>query len=752
MNNQEINELIKSKQQLEKKLAEQTIRLERINNDLNRILSSKSYKIYLKIFSLYKKYFPSDSNRNHLLKFFLKPFLYFLSRKVDYKEYQTSFSYIELNDTIHNTINDYEPITFNKTDNPLVSIIIPVYNQVNYTYNCLKSISENTEYEINYEIIIADDCSNDLTVQIAQIITNIKIIKTNDNLKFLKNCNNAAKYAKGKYILFLNNDTQVQKNWLSSLLELIEKDNTIGAVGSKLVFKNNMLQEAGGILWSNGRACNYGRMNYPLLPEYNYVKEVDYISGASLMIRKEIWDKLGGFDEIYTPAYYEDADICFSVRKLGFKVVYQSASIVVHFEGITNGTDLTTGQKQYQIINQNKFYEKWKDTLEKEHFIDDKNIFLARDRSRTKKTILIIDIFVPFFDKYAGSRTIFQYLKYFVELGFNVKFIGNDYIYHEYYTPVLEQLGIEVLYGPYYAQNYETWLKKYGKYIDFVILSRPNIAEIYLNKIKKYTKAKILYFGIDLHFLRESREYEVKKDPNLLISSKKYKKTELSIIKKSDASYFYSTVEVELIKNIYPKINCKVIPLYIYDKYELKTFDFNNRKNLLFVGGFQHFPNIDGVIWFVNEIMPILRKTIPGITLNIIGSNMSDEILKLEKNDIKILGHISDEELDKYYTQCRIFVAPLRFGAGVKGKIIESMFKQIPVVTTTIGAEGLPEIEDCIVIEDDPASFADKLINLYNNEILINKLLLNSYNYIQTNFTKDKLKRIIDEDFIKRRN
>lgn len=219
-----------------------------------------------------------------------------------------------------NNIKDYSKLVFKYFKNPLVSIIIPVYNQFEYTYSCLRSILKNSG-DIEYEVIIADDCSTDFTKDITKVVEGANVKKAPTNLKFLLNCNNAAKSARGQYILFLNNDTQVQKDWLKHLVDLIESDSNIGMVGSKLVYPDGLLQEAGGIVWKDGSAWNYGNRQDGNASEYNYVKEVDYISGAAIMIRHSLWDELGGFDESFIPAYYEDTDLAFQVRRAGYKVL-----------------------------------------------------------------------------------------------------------------------------------------------------------------------------------------------------------------------------------------------------------------------------------------------------------------------------------------------------------------------------------------------------------------------------------------------
>ena len=354
-------------------------------------------------------------------------------------------------------IKAYAPLAIPNRASPLVSIVIPVYNQFDYTYGCIRSIIENSG-DVAYEVILADDCSTDLTRVIRKAVSGLRVVRNRKNLRFLRNCNHAAQKARGKYILFLNNDTEVQKYWLTNLVDLIESADDVGMVGSKLISADGTLQEAGGIIWKDGTGWNYGRGGDPNAPEYNYVKEVDYISGAAIMIRRSLWREIGGFDERFAPAYCEDSDLAFEVRKHGYRVMYQPLSIVVHFEGISNGTDLSAGQKAYQIENQKKLYEKWKDVLETEHFDNGTHVFLARDRSREKKHILFIDHYVPTYDKDAGSRTVYQYIRLLCKMGYHIYFIGDNFYPMQPYTCVLQQLGVEVLYGVYYQSNWKTWL------------------------------------------------------------------------------------------------------------------------------------------------------------------------------------------------------------------------------------------------------------------------------------------------------
>ena len=149
------------------------------------------------------------------------------------------------------------------------------------------------------------------------------------------------------------------------------------------------------------------------------------------MIRADLWREIGGFDELYAPAYCEDSDLAFEVRRHGCRVVYQPQSVVTHFEGISNGTDVEgTGLKRYQKVNQEKFRKKWADELKKQSVnTGDPDPFKARDRSQEKKCVVVIDHYVPTWDRDAGSKTTFQYLKMFLKKGFNVKFIGDNFLH-----------------------------------------------------------------------------------------------------------------------------------------------------------------------------------------------------------------------------------------------------------------------------------------------------------------------------------
>ena len=637
-------------------------------------------------------------------------------------------------------------LIFPEVKEPKVSIVIPVYNQFTYTYCCLQSILENSG-EIPYEVIVADDHSDDLTVRLSEITENVRIIRNEENLYFLKNCNHAAKYAQGEYILFLNNDTQVQKDWLRPLCEVMERDDKAGIVGSKLIYPDGTLQEAGGIIWKDASGWNYGRGCSASDAAYNYVRETDYVSGASLMIRRSLWDKIGGFDSRLAPAYYEDTDLAFEAWRHGYRVMYQPLSVVVHFEGISNGTDVSSGLKSYQAENQKKFYEKWKETLQREQFTNGVDLFLAKDRCRLKKRILVVDHYVPNYDKDAGGKCTYMYLCTFLKMGMKVTFIGDNFAKTEPYTTELTQLGIEILYGDYYYGHWQEWMQENGKYFDYIYLQRPHISVKYIDLARKYSRAKIFYFAHDLHHIREYRQYELDHNQETLASSERWKKIEYELFDKADVGHVVGSYEQAIMQKAFPQKPIRNIPLYIYDDEPQNIEkDFSKRRDIVYVGGFGHPPNEDAVLWFAREVFPKVRQRYPDIRWHVVGSRVTSAVQALADANILIEGFQPDEVLHRLYRTCRMAVVPLRYGAGVKGKVVEAAYFQIPLLTTSIGAEGLEQENAPFVVVDEAEQMARRLCALYEDYETLRTLSDRGKDFIRRSFTLEAAEKVLRED------
>lgn len=713
------------------------------NNNL-----SIPFRIRRKLSTIYNKKYPKGSverkKLNYRLMSIFHPIKYF---KLTHSEQGRNL--IEGEFKIGDLYREKGKINFPYAENPKVSIIIPVYNQVHYTYACLVSILENTG-EFDYEIIIADDVSTDATKEIDKFVTGLVIARNESNQGFLKNCNNAAKKARGEYIFFLNNDTTVQKDWLPPLIRLLESDKSIGMVGSKLIYPDGRLQEAGGIIWSDGSGWNYGRCDDPNKPEYNYVRDVDYISGAAIMLSRKLWEDIGGFDERYAPAYCEDSDLAFEVRKRGLRVVYQPLSVVTHFEGVSNGTDVNgTGLKRYQVENNKKLQEKWSEEFKNQYDnVGVPNAFRARERSRGKKVILFVDHYVPTFDKDAGSKTTFQYIKMFIERGYVVKFLPDNFAKSEPYTSILEQMGVEVLYGNEMRTNIFEWIENNQANIDIAYLNRPHIATKYIDFIKEKTDIKVIYYGHDLHFLRERREYELTGDVERKNASAYWKSMELDLMRKASISYYPSNVEVDYIHTFDKKINAKAITAYVFDKFGDIDYNPDIREGVLFVGGFSHPPNADALKYFLDNMWDEIYAQIKA-PFYIVGSNATDEIKALhnEAKGIIFKGFVSEEELKELYEKVRLVVVPLRYGAGVKGKVIEALYYNDPVITTSVGAEGIDNSYNQMLVADEPGDFVEKCVNLYNDKEALKAMSKAADNYVRNKHSIEAVWEIIREDF-----
>jgi GT2 family glycosyltransferase len=251
---------------------------------------------------------------------------------------------------------------------PRTSIVIPSFNGIGFTEVCLATVEETLPAGLDCEIIVVDDGSTDDTSQrlrtLAGRCRRLKVLRNETNSGFIVACNRGASAATGEVLVFLNNDTVPLPGWLVPLLRLLRDRKDAGAVGGKLMYPDGRLQEAGDVIFRDGSGANFGRGDYNADdPLYSYAREVDYCSGALLATPRVLFRELGGFDDRFSPGYYEETDYCFRVRQKGHRVYYQPDSVVIHVEGGINGTDVADGKKRYQVINREKFIDKWADAL-----------------------------------------------------------------------------------------------------------------------------------------------------------------------------------------------------------------------------------------------------------------------------------------------------------------------------------------------------------------------------------------------------
>ncbi len=634
---------------------------------------------------------------------------------------------------------DFSPFAVPTNAAPRVSIVMPVFGKIAYTVACLRSLAEHAG-DVPFEVIVVDDASTDSTPARLAEIGGIHVVRNAQNLGFVGSCNAGAEQAIGEFIVFLNNDTVVSAGWLDALLQCFAEEPDAGLVGAQLVYPDGRLQEAGGIVFSDGSGWNYGRLDDPADPRYAFRREVDYCSGAAIMLRRDVFRELGGFDTRYAPAYYEDTDLAFAVRAAGKKVFYEPRSLVVHFEGITAGTDTGSGMKRYQVINREKFLEKWKDILVRQPApMHAAKAALKAASWRALGRVLIVDAYTPTPDQDSGSLRMLNLMRLLRQLGYAVSFLPDNRAHAGRYTHALQALGIEVLYHPY-VNDPIAWLRERGSDLTAIILSRHYVAANYIGAARLYAaQARLIFDTVDLHYLREQRAATLTNSSELGQQAGRTRLQELKLMRECDVSLVVSHVERELLAREAPQARVEVLS-NVHEVHGRRR-EFDARHDLVFIGGFQHPPNTDAVLWFVNDVFPLVRLQLPSIQFHVIGSKASAQILELAHDGVIVHGFV--EDIAPFMDASRLALAPLRYGAGVKGKVNMAMSYGLPVVATSCAVEGMhvrTQIDSDnpdVLVADSPADFAAAIVRVYNDAALWKQLSDNGLNNVREHFSFD---------------
>jgi GT2 family glycosyltransferase/SAM-dependent methyltransferase/glycosyltransferase involved in cell wall biosynthesis len=623
----------------------------------------------------------------------------------------------------------FEPISMPVYDNPKVSLIIPVYAHAELTRACLKSIRRYTTH-VSYEVILVEDAADPDTRRLLEHVSGAKVIHNDKNLGYLRSMNLGAKAARGSWLVLFNNDTEVTDGWLRTMLDCAESAQDVGVVTPKFIYPDGSLNEAGGIIWRDGTGVNYGRGDRADLFQYEYRRETDYGSAAALMVSAALWQEVGGFDERFLPMYYEDVDLCFEARERGLRVLYEPAATVVHIEGASAGSDPSTGHKRFQEENRPKFVAKWRERLEREHArAASTNVRVAANRHRGPH-VLIIDHYVPMWDRDAGSLRMLSVMEALIDLGARVTFMPSNLDAVEPYTRILQEKGIEVMYG---VLDINAELATIGPRLTLVVLSRPHQASRWLDVVREFAPAAtVAYDTVDLHWLREARKAALGSasearsatsngriaTDSIPPKAEALRQLELAMIRATDLTIVVSDIEGDQVKRDVPEARLLVIPtVHRVEPYVVPPAE---RSGVLFIGSFEHPPNIGAAIRLVKDVMPAVWRELGDVAVTIVGSKPPAEVRGLATPLVDVVGWV--EDLSPLLDQARLMVVPLGYGAGLKGKITQALAVGLPVVTTPVGAEGFGGAEACMLVAEESQELAEQVIRAYRDDALWRRL------------------------------
>ena len=632
----------------------------------------------------------------------------------------------------------FPPLAFPRHDNPLVSVIIPVHNKFAVTYHCLAALLFAYN-EATFEVILVDDGSTDQTREISERISGLGYVRNPAPRGFVDACNAGAALATGQYVAFLNNDTEPTANWLDELLYVFRHFDQVGLAGSKLIYADGRLQEAGGIVWKSGDPWNYGRGGNARDPRYNYTRQVDYLSGAAILLPRTVWDAVGGFSDEFRPAYFEDTDLAFKVRACGYKTVYAPYSVVYHFEGLSSGTDVATGMKRYQEINRPKFKARWIQSCQGNGTLG-QAVELNKDRGVFYRA-LVIDYQMPRPDRDAGSYAAIQEMRLLQALGCKISFVADNLAWLGEYNDRLQRMGIEVIHAPF-VLSIASLLEQRGREFDLVYITRYYVARNHLQAVRQFApQAKILFCNADLHFLREMRAAIQSGSQEQLQRAESIRSEELAIMKQVDVTLSYNVTEHAVIQSHNGLDTRVALCPWVVDAAPFRPL-FALRQDIAFIGGFGHPPNQEAVLFFVREVMPLLAERLPEARFIIYGSQIPPAIEALASSRVVIGGAV--ERVSEVFETCRVFVAPLQSGAGVKGKVMDALSYGVPCVLSELAAEGIQLRHGMeALIARTPDEWVEAVATLYRDHARWQQISSQAVQFVQEHHSFERGKALM---------
>jgi GT2 family glycosyltransferase len=615
-----------------------------------------------------------------------------------------------------------KPLTLTNSPDPQVSVVVPVHGKYRFTRRCLAALAFAPN-RLRFEVIVVDDGSPDDTCEaLAREAPGIKVVRHSFPRGFNQACHTGVNASRAPLVVLLNNDTEPCALWLDELQAVFERWPDTGIAGSQLIYPNGSLQEAGGIVWGNGEPWNYGKGCNPREPRFSYTRLVDYVSGAALAITRQVWDRVGGFSPEFSPAYYEDTDLCFKVRAAGHGVRYAPLSRVVHYEGISNGKDTATavGMKRYQEIHKPLFENKWQASFEGHRQPDLAMADRVKDRGNVGRA-LFIDHETPRPDRDAGSHAAVVEMELVQSLGYQITFYPANLAWLSGYSEDLQRRGIEVIHAPF-VLSLDELLEQRGREFDLIYITRYTTAHDSLDVVRRRApQAKVAFCNADLHYLRQLRAawaqgLEGDAAEQALAAVAVVKQQELQIISQVDLTLSYSDVEEAVIHSeSFGRALTARCPWVV--KGPQAPEPLAGREGLAFLGGYNHPPNREAVDHLLAVLWPPLLKQLPQLRLHLYGSGLSAELAERwgGQPGVVLEGWVADTAT--VYGRHRLFVAPLRSGAGLKGKVVAAAAHGIPQLLSPLAAEatGLRHGQE-VWIARDPSAWQEAALLLCSDD------------------------------------
>ncbi len=641
--------------------------------------------------------------------------------------------------------NQKATIDFIFSNLPDISIIIPVYEESKNIDACLRSLYDCKETEPPFEVILIGDLPSSSVLNTLPETEGLTRVDNQQNLGFLAACNAAAELARGRHLCFLSSDTMVRSGWLCALVETAEQTSHCAIVGPMLIDVNGSIENAGWRILADGRGWPIGRGRNLRDGAHTYQRQVDCVTGACFLVPAKIFKDLGGFDSEYEPGLYGEIDFAFRARTSGLGVLYEPRSHVILRSDASSGPEK---RDELSEANRARFVSRFADTLSSQPSAGTDEFLLRRGVDRGP-VILVLYASVPRPDRHAGDVTMAQYIELLADAGWHVVF---GPLYGGTSGPgseVLERLGVELIRDP---ETIERWLCEHGKHISEVWLAGPEVAASYLGVVRAYSKASVTYYTHDLHHVRMRGEAELRKDAVLLRAAARMRLLELGLFLEVDRITTPSELEREEIWNLTMGKTAHVLPPFFYDFSDLRPLGadhFASLSDVVFVGGFPHSPNVDAALFIAQEIMPLVWREVEQARLVLIGYAPPQEVLSLAGPRIVVTGQVPD--LEPYMDQARVNLAALRFGAGVKGKVVQSLQMGVPVVTTPIGAEGIGIVSgrDAIVAEGREA-LAEAVISLLRDAHRCAELSSAGVELVKRKFSREMASLAIETIFTNR--